>query len=164
MLENEPFAKLPVPYIPLPKVNHYPPMFRLGFALPDPFAEFRRAALKNNLGDPEQLSTTQDFSWLRRLVMSHINERCGFPPEKGIGYRLVHSKETDLVIEIDTNYRTRIPEEKLDDALCVIREVLLLPGDAHPKWYLEPTITEKAPNKYCLPSESSVSTTMRRII
>ena len=154
MLENEPFAKLLVPYIPLPKVNHYPPILRFGFAVPDPHTEFQQAVLKHNLGDPDQLGTTKSFSLLRRLVTAHINERCGLPSEKGVAWQLIHSKEAILVFEIATNYRTRIPEDKLDDVLRGIREVLSLPGDAHPKWYLEPTIVGKAPDEYRLSCES----------
>ena len=84
MLENEPFDKLLVPHNPLKKFNHRPPILRLGFAIPDHVAEFRRAALKHNLGDPEELRTTKKSSFLRLIVMSHLNERCGLPPGQGM--------------------------------------------------------------------------------
>ena len=159
MLENEPFEKLLAPHIPILKVNHCPPTLRLGFAIPDPHHQFRRAVLKNNLGDPEEFSADDGFSLLRRLVTSHINERCDLPPEKDVAWQLIDSKEADLVFEIATNYRTRIPRDKLDDVLCSMREVLSLPDDAQPKWYLEPGVDEKAPDEYRMPSGSSILTT-----
>ena len=159
MLENEPFEKLLVPHRPLPKANHYPPTLRLGFAIPDPFTKFRRAALNNNLGDPEVVNADDSFFLLRRLVTSHINERCGLPPGKDVACQLIDSKEADLVFEVATNYRMRIPGDKLDDVLRCIREVLLLPEDAQPKWYLEPGVDEKAPDEYRMSSESSVLVT-----
>ena len=160
MLENELFEKLLVPHVPLPKINHYPPILRFGFAVPDPYTEFQPAVLKHNLGDPKQLGATKSFSLLRKLVTAHTNERCGLPPEQGVVWQLIHSKEAIPVFEIATNYRSRIPEEKLDDVLRSIREVLSLPDDAHSKWYLEPTIVDKAPDKYRLPCESSILTRM----
>ena len=156
MLENEPFEKLLAPHIPLPKANHYPPILRLGFAVPDPYNQFRQAALKNNLGDPEEFSSDDSFSLLRSLVMSHINERCDLPPEKDVAWQLIDSKDADLMFEIATNYRTRIPRDKLDDVLRGIREVLSLPDDAQPKWYLQPGVDEKAPDAYRMPSEPSI--------
>ena len=154
MLENEPFEKLPVPYIPLSKVKHYPPLLRFGVAVPDPHTVFQQAALKHNLGDPDQLGTTKSFFLLRKLVTAYINERCGLPPEEAVTWKLIHSKEADLVFEIATNYRAQVPKGKLDDVLRGIREVLSLPDDAHPKWYLEPTIVGKAPDEYRLSCES----------
>ena len=160
MLENEPFEKLLGPHRPLPKANHYPPILRFGFAISEPYKQFHRAVLKNNLGDQEQLRPGDRFLLLRRLATAYVNERCGLPPEKGVVCQLVRSKQAVLVFEIATNYRTRIPEDELDDVLRVIREVLSLPDDAQPKWYLEPCITDKAPDEYRMPSESSISVSM----
>ena len=158
MLENEPFDKLLVPHRPLPKANHYPPILSFGFAIPNHVTEFLRAARKYSLGDPEKLST--NTSLLRILVTSHLNERCGLPPGQGVVYAPIHSKQSDLVLEITTNYRMQIPEEKLDDALRGIREVFSLSDDAQPKWYLEPGIDEKDPDEYHLSSESFTPTTV----
>ena len=160
MLENEPFEKLLVPHIPLPKANHYPPILRFGFAISEPYKQFHRAVLKNNLDDQEQLSPGDRFLLLRRLVTAHINERCGLPLGKEVVCQLVHSKEAILVFEIATNYRMQVPGDKLDDVLRVIREVLSLPDDTQPKWYLETCITQKAPDEYRMSSESSISVSM----
>ena len=159
MLEHEPFAKLLVPHRPLPKRNHYPPILRFGFAISDHVDKFRQAAIKHNLGDPEELKTTTKTAFLRILVTSHLNERCGLPPKKSVVYQHIYSKEGDLVLEMATNYRMRIPEDRLDEVLCCIREVFSLPDDAQPKWYLESGIIEKEPDQYRLPSESSITTT-----
>ena len=126
---------------------------------PITFDKFRQAALKYNLGDPEELSNTEDTALLRMVVTSHLNERCGLPPEKSVVYQHIYSKEGDLVLEMATNYRMRIPEERLDDVLRVIREVFSLPDDAQPKWYLESGIFRKDPDQYRLPSETSTTTT-----
>ena len=63
------------------------------------------------------------------------------------------------MFEIATNYRMQVPEDKLDDVLRVIREVLSLPDDAQPKWYLEPGVDKKAPNECRMPSGSSILVT-----
>jgi hypothetical protein len=160
MLENEPFEKLLVPYKPLPKRNHYPPILVFGFAIPYHVAEFRRAALKYNLGDSEELNNPKKSSSLRELITSHINERCGLPPGQGIICQHIDSKQGDLVLEIATNYRARVPGDKLDEVLRGIREVLSLPDHTQPKWYLEPGIFEKDPDEYRLPGESYISPTM----
>ena len=154
MLENEPFIKLPVPYRPLPKVNHYPPILSFGFAIPNHAAEFHRVALKHNLASPEKLSINSPL--LRTLVTSHLNERCGLPPGENILYGHIDSKESNLVLEIATNYATRVPGDKLDHVLRSIREVFSLPDDAQPKWYLDSGIREKDPDEYHLPRESSI--------
>ena len=164
MLENEPFESLPVPCRPLPKVDHYPPILSFGFAIPNHVAEFRRAALNHKLGNPEELSTTKDSALLRLLVKSYLNERCDLPPGQGIVYGHIHSRESNLVIEIATNYRSRITRDNLAGVLRSIREVFSLPDDAQPKWYLEPNIVEKDPEEYYLPSKPTVSTTMWLIV
>lgn len=160
MLENEPFEKLLVPYRPLPKHNHYPPWLRFGFAIPDHVDEFRRAALKHKLGDPEELNSAGSSSLLRSLITSHINDRCGLQtgPGQGVICQYIDSKHGDLVLGIATNYKTRVPGNKLEDVLRWIRELLSLPDLAQPKWYFEPGIFEKDPDEYRLPSESFAST------
>ena len=158
MLRNEPFEELPVPYKPVTHLGHHPPRLSFGFAIPKEFIQFRRVALENNLGDPEEVSTTNSFFGLQRLVMPYLNERCGLPPKQGITCGHVHSKQAALVLELTTNYVWRIPKEKLDDAIRGIKEVFQLPDDAKPKWYLEGDIDLKEPDEYLLPSKSPFCT------
>lgn len=61
------------------------------------------------------------------------------------------------MIELESNYDWWIPEEKLDDAIGVIREHFNLPSDAEPKWYLENDVDLKEWDEYPLPIESTVS-------
>ena len=137
MLENETFEKLPLAYKPNAEKNHHPPMFGFGFAIPNHLAEFRRVALEHKLGDPEKLNVPTCGSLLRRLVLSHINERCGLQPGEGVICEYIRSKESNLLLEAATNYDIQIPGEKLEEVLRCIREVFSLPVDAPPKWYLE---------------------------
>ena len=159
MLRNEPFEKLPLSYRPVKKFDHHPPRLSFGFAIPEEFAQFRQVALENRLGDPEELSTPDVFFRLRILVIRYLNERCGLLPEEGIVCWRVHSLEAALVLELGSNYLERVPKEKLDVAIRVIKEVFHLPDDAKPKWYLEGDIDLKDPDEYLLPSESPFSTT-----
>ena len=95
--------------------------------------------------------------------MPYINERCGRAPEEAIICGRVHSFEAVLVLELQSNYRGRAPEEKTDVTIRVIKEALRLPDDTRPKWYLEGDIDPK-PNDYLLPSKSPSSTTTREKI
>ena len=155
MLRNEPFEELPLSYKPVQKVDHYPPRLSFGFAIPGEFDQFREVALENKLGDPEELRATERFFDLRTLVMPFLNKRCGLGPDsdEAIDCGRVHSLETALVLELKTNYRGRVPEEKMGDAIRVIKEVFHLPDDTKSKWDLEGDIDLK-PDDYPLPSKS----------
>ena len=104
------------------------------------------------------------FSPLRTLVIPFLNERCGLSPGDGIVCGYIHSKQAALALELQTNYRGRVPGEKMDDAIRVIKEVFHLPDDAKPKWYLEVDIDLKEPDEYLIPGKSSFSATMWRNI
>ena len=117
-------------------------------------------ALENKLGDSETLKATKTGCLRRKLVISHLNERCGLQPEEGVVCGFIFSKESDLVLEITTNYEMQIPEDKFDDVLLNIREVFSLPNDTPPKWHLEPGVLDKGPDEYCIPSELFIPTTM----
>jgi len=157
MLRDEPFEKLPLSYKPAQKVDHYPPRLSFGFAIPDEFIQFRQVALENRLGDPEELNTVGGFFELRTLVIPYLNRQCGLSPEEGIVCGRVQSSEAALVLELQTNYRGRVPKEKAGDVIRVIKEVLHLPDDAKPMWYLEGDIDLKEPDEYLLPSKSPFS-------
>ncbi|KAF9783454.1 hypothetical protein BJ322DRAFT_1070939, partial [Thelephora terrestris] len=156
MLENEPFKKLPVPYQPIPKLDHCPPTLRFGFAFPEPFVEFRRVALENNLGEPEEFLKPNTFYKLRTRVVALLNNLCGFEPPLVIYCEYIHSKEADVMLEISTNYALGIPEDKVDVALRTIKELFSLPDDTKPKWYLELGIFEKARDEYLLPMSAFI--------
>ena len=66
------------------------------------------------------------------------------------------------MLELRTNYQRWTPQEKVDNAIDVIKEVFQFPDDAKPKRYLENDIDLKEPNEYLIPSKSPFSTTMRR--
>ena len=164
MLRNEPFEKLPLPYRPVQKLDHHPPRLSFGFAIPEEVLQFRQVALENRLGDPEEVSTTKRFFTLRTLVIPLLNERCGLSLEEGIICGHIHSKQAALALELKTNYRRRVPEEKMDDAIRVIKELFHLSVDAKPKWYLEVDVDLKEPDEYLFPSKLSFSTRMWRRI
>ena len=138
-------------------------MFLLGFAIPNHVPEFRRAALKYELGDPEKLNAPDSEFLLRKLVMVHLNGRCGLQPGKDVICEYIRSRESNLVLEVATSYDMQIPGDKFEDVLRCIREVFSLPEDAPPKWYLW-TNFKQNPDAYCLPSESSASMRNWRII
>lgn len=160
MLINEPFEKLLLPYKPVQKLGHYPPRLSFGFAIPKEFIQFRRVALENRLGDPEELNTTESFFELRTLVIPFLNERCGLSPEEGIVCGHIQTKRAALALELKTNYERRVPKEKVDTTIRVIKEVFRLPDDAKPKWYLENDIDLKEPDEYLFPSKLSFSMAM----
>jgi hypothetical protein len=160
MLRNEPFEELPPPYRPLKHLNYCPPRLSFGLGIPDEFTQFHRIALENNLGDPEKVKTAKCFSTVETLVIPYLNERCGLSPEEGIACGDVHSRQVLLVLELGTNYKRRVPQEKADNVIRVIKEVFQLPEDAKPKWYLEVDIDLKEPGEYLLLSKSPFSTAM----
>lgn len=164
MLKNEPFEKLLLSYRPIEKLGHYPPRLSFGLAIPREFIQFRRVALENNLGDPEELNTTKSWFGLQDIVMPYLNERCGLLPEESIDCGHVHSRQAVLVLELQTNYRGRVPKEKADGVIRMIKEVFQLPDDAKPKWYLEVDIDLKEPDEYLFPSKFPYSTAVRRRI
>jgi hypothetical protein len=161
MFENEPFEKLPAPYEPIPKLDHCPPTLRFGFAFPEPFVEFRRVALENHLGEPEEYSDPYTFYKLRTRVVALLNNLCGLESPRVIYCEYIHSKEADVMLEISTNYALGIPGDKVDVALRTIREVFSLPDDTKPKWYLEAGIVQKAQDEYLLPSKPPFKSTIR---
>ena len=161
MIKNEPFEKLHLSYKPVQKLDHYPPRLSFGFAIPEELAQFRQAAIENNLGDPEELRTTKSLFRLQTLVMSFINGRCGLSPEEDVDCSHVYSLEAALVLELKSNYRQRVPKKKMNEAIRVIKEVFQLPDDAKPKWYLEGDMDLKDPDGYLLPSKLPFSTTTR---
>ena len=63
---------------------------------------------------------------------------------------------------MQTNYEGRVPREKADNVVPVIKEVFHLPDDTKPKWYLEGDIDLKEPAEYLLPGRSLFHTTIRR--
>ena len=69
----------------------------------------------------------------------------------------IPSREGIAVIELESNYALWIPEEKLDDAIGVIREHFNLPSDAKSRWYPESDVDLKEPDEYLPPNESSIS-------
>ena len=154
MLKNEPFDKLPLPYRPVQRRGHYPPRLSLGFAIRKELAEFRRVALKEGLASATEINHMLGFYGLADLVLGHLNKLCGLSPEEGMTTGWVHSWEGIAVIELETNYNWWIPEEKLDNAIGVIKEHFNLPSDAKPKWYLENDVDLKEPDEYLLPSKS----------
>ena len=162
MLRNEPFEKLPLSYRPVQKRDHHPPRLSFGFGIPKEILQFRRVALENHLGDPEEVSTTKNFFMLRNLVVPFLNERCGLSVKEGIVCGHIHSKQAALALELKTNYRRRVPEEKKHDVIRIIREVFHLPDDAKPKWYLEVDIDLKEPDEYLLPSKLPLYTWLWR--
>jgi len=165
MIKNEPFEKLPLSYKPVQKLDHYPPRLSFGFAIPKELAQFRQAALENNLGDPEELRTTNSFFFhLQTLVMSFLNGRCGLSPEADVDCNHARSLEAALVLELKSNYRRRVPKEKMNGVIRAIKETFQLPDDTKPKWYLDGGIDLGDPDGYLLPSESPFSTTAWRKI
>jgi len=164
MLRNEPFEKLPLSYRPVQKFDHYPPRLSFGIVIPEEFAQFRQVALENHLGDPEELRTAKNFFELQTLVMPFLNERCGLSRGEAMICGHIHSLEGALVLEMQTNYRGRVPREKADNVVRVIKEVFHLPDDTKPKWYLEGDIDLKESDEFLLPSKSPLSTTAWRRI
>ena len=157
MLKNEPFEKLPAAYEPVQDHGHNPPRLSLGFPIRKPVTEFRRVALKEGLKGDMDINHTVNFPKLAKLVLTHLNTLCGLPPDKGITFEWIHSREGAVVIELETNYNWWIPEEKLEEAISVIKERFDLSSDAKPKWYLEDDIDEKEWDEYILPSKSPES-------
>jgi hypothetical protein len=156
MLRNEPFAKLPVPYRPVLRRGHHPPRLSLGFAIGKELAEFRRVAHKEGLASAREIDHTMCFFELADLILGHLNQLCGLSPGEGMTCRWIHSREGIVVIELESNYDWWIPEEKLEEAVEVIKERFDLPKDAKPKWYLENDIDLKERDEYLLPSTSPI--------
>ena len=156
MLKNEPFEKLPLPYRPVQHRGHHPPRLSLGFAIRKELTEFRRVALKEGLASAREINHMMSFSRLAKLVLGHLNGLCGLPPNKGMTTQWIHSREGIAVIELESNYNWWIPEDKLEEAVNVIKEYFNLPSDAKPRWYLENDVDLNEPDEYLLPSKSMV--------
>ena len=134
MFKHEPFKVLPRAYIPSPGYNHHPPTLIFGFPISRDFKEFRRIALSEGLMSAEEIEASQTIIKLRSLVMKHINEKCGLKPGGRISDSGVSSLSTSFVLELKTNYKQRIPEDKMDEVMRVLKNYL---PETEPQWYLE---------------------------
>jgi len=137
MRKHEPFDELPLVYFPYPELDHSPPTLIFGFPMSRDCTDFRRIALEKNLAPPEDCRDPYKSLEIRGSVMEHLNEICDLKP----GYRIadtgVFSLKTNLVLELKTNYRHLVPEDKMDEVIRVLKEYF--PG-REPQWYLEADI------------------------
>ena len=137
MREHEPFDELPLPYFPCPERGHSPPTFIFGFPISRDCSDFCRIALEKNLASPEDCENRSKFLRIMNSVIVHLNEICGLRMGNHIVEAGVFSLKTNIVLELKTNYRQLIPEDKMDDVIRVLKEYL--PG-TEPQWYLEADI------------------------
>ena len=158
MRKHEPFDELPLTYFPSPEFGHFPPTLVFGFPISGDCSEFIRIALDKNLASPEDCRNPSKILEIRVLVMYHLNEICGLALGKHITDTGVFSLKTSLVLELKTNYRQLIPEDKMDEVIRVLKE--LLPG-TEPRWYLEADIDlnpiHALPSKLPVPFECAAN-------
>ena len=57
-------------------------------------------------------------------VMVHLNEICGLELGNHIDDTGVFSLKTNLVLELKTNYRQLVPEDRMDEVIQVLKEYL----------------------------------------
>ena len=138
MFKNEPFKVLPEAYIPSLDYNHHPPTLIFGFPISRDYKEFRRIALDEGLMSAEEAA--KSIARLRVLVLKHINEQCGLKLGGRITGSGVSSLSTSFVLELKTNYEQRIPDDKMDQVMRVLKEYL---PETEPQWYLEHDIDLK---------------------
>ena len=134
---GKPFDELPLQYFPSPEFGHFPPTLVFGFPILGDFSEFPRIALDKNLVSPEDCGDPSKSLEIRVSVMEYLNEICGLVSGRHIADTGVFSLKTNLVLELKTNYRQLIPEDKMDEVIRVLKEHL--PG-TEPQWYLEADI------------------------
>ena len=137
MRKHEPFDELPLTYFPSPEFGHFPPTLVFGFPISGDCSEFIRIALDKNLASPEYCKDPSKILGVRVSVMEYLNEICGLVSGKHIADTGVFSLKTNLILELKTNYRQLIPEDKIDEVIRVLKEHL--PG-TEPQWYLEADI------------------------
>ena len=140
MFKHEPFKELPEAYIPSPDYNHYPPTLIFGFPISRDFKEFSQIALDEGLMSTEEIETAQTIIKLRLLVLKHINEQCGLKSREEISGTGVSSLSTNFILELKTNYEQRIPDDKMDQVMRVLKKYL---PETEPQWYLEHDIDLK---------------------
>ena len=70
------------------------------------------------------------------MVTDYLDKLCDLPPDRGLRCDATYCGEAYLVFGQTSNYERWVPEEKIDDVLRTIKEVVWLPG-AKPKWYHE---------------------------
>jgi hypothetical protein len=157
MLKNAPFEELPQQYMPIPRLGHRPPRLSFGFAIPDEYEAFVQVAVREKLGRRKALMALRSFRTVGKLVIDHLNKLCGLPPGKGLAYDGIHMKGTGLVLELETNYKQRVPKCRTADVCRVIKEHFRLPDDAKPKWYLENDIDLRDPDEFLYPGERLVT-------
>jgi hypothetical protein len=153
MLKNAPFEELPQQYMPIPRLGHRPPRLSFGFAIPDEYEAFVQVAVREKLGRRKALMALRSFCEVGELVIDHLNKLCGLPPGKGLAYDGIYMKGTCLVLELETNYKQRVPKCRTADVCRVIKEHFKLPDDAKPKWYLENDIDLRDPDEFLYPGE-----------
>ena len=152
MLKHEPFYELPIAYTPAPEHDHYPPTFIFGFPISHDLREFQQIALTEGLVSAEEPVDTSMLMKMRLLAVEFLNEQCGLKPGTKIYGTGVYSMSTSYVLELKTNYRQRIPQDKAGDVMRVFQKHL---PDVEPQWYLEADIDQKP--IHALPSEFPVA-------
>jgi len=140
MFEHEPFKELPEAYIPSPGYNHYPPTLVFGFPMSRDFREFRQIALAEGFVSTEECEDPQASIKIRLSVLRHLNEQCSLKPGRSISGTGVSSLSTNFVLELKTNHQQRIPEDKMDEVMRVLKKYF--PG-IEPQRYLEADIDLK---------------------
>ena len=103
-------------------------------------SDFRRVSLEKNLAPPEVCRDPHKSLHIRGSVVRHLNEICGLKPGYHIADTGVFSLKTNLVLELKTNYRQLVPDNKMDEVIRVLKEYF--PG-REPQWYLEADIDLK---------------------
>ena len=140
MFEHEPFKELPEAYIPSPDYGHYPPTLIFGFPISRDMREFRRIALDKGFVSAEEYEGVRTLIKIRLSVLRYLNEQCGLKLGGNIIDTGVSSLSTNVVLELKTNYRQRIPQDKLDDVIRVLKNNL---PETEPRWFLEADIDQK---------------------
>jgi len=140
MYKHELFEKLPKAYIPSPEYGHHPPTLIFGFPISRDLREFRRIAFTEGLLSAEECEAPRSFASLRLSVLGHLNDQCGLKPGGKIIGTGVDSLSTNFILEVRTNYRQRIPNDKVDEVMQVLQKYL---PETELGWYLEANIDQK---------------------
>jgi hypothetical protein len=124
IFEHEPFKELPEAHVPFPEHNHHPPTLIFGFPILRDLREFRRIALAEGFFSSKKCEDARAFQTTWLLVLRHLNKQCGLKPGGDIYGTGVSSLSTNFVLELKTNYRQLVPEDKVDEVIRILKEYL----------------------------------------
>ncbi|KAF8884651.1 hypothetical protein BD779DRAFT_768299 [Infundibulicybe gibba] len=135
--KHEPYKCLPYQYLPIPDIDHRPPLFMYGLALN--FEEIDEYVLRPETPILPEMTRAYGMDLLSTFVM-HLRELFGLEDLERSVFPHLADCDDRLVFQFMTNYDRRgVSEEKVVEVIAICERLFHRP----PMWYLSPLVEPK---------------------